>query len=258
MRHASSIIVSCFRASTACVPLQNQVAQGVFIFPPSEHTHTHCFYAERARGPVGGQAPSRARAPARRGPWAGPAPGRIAARRPRASCKRDHHWQDHLAAIAGTGAFGMKGSGGLPAGSAAPSPEAEGTPARASGRTLAPSARSAPSVDLATAPPLNTCVDHANHAAQGRGNLAEAPASPLPPLPGEEDRGMRWEWAYVLDGRVLGPHDPRPPGLPLRLVHGRAAVQLAQTATEMPGGPVPDEAATQGRPPGPPSVRAPR
>ena len=39
---------------------------------------------------------------------------------------------------------------------------------------------------------------------------------------------MRWEWAYVLEGRVLGPHDPRPPGLILQLVHGRAAIPLAK------------------------------
>ena len=68
---------------------------------------------------------------------------------------------------------------------------------------------------------------------------------------------MRWEWAYVLDGRVLGPHDPRPPGLPLRLVYGRAAARLAQAAAEMPGGPVPGEAATQGLAPGPPDEGAP-
>ena len=32
-----------FRASTACVPLQNQVAQEVFSFPPSKHTCTPVF-----------------------------------------------------------------------------------------------------------------------------------------------------------------------------------------------------------------------
>ena len=52
--------------------------------------------------------------------------------------------------------------------------------------------------------------------------------------------GMRWEWAYVLDGRVLGPHDPRPPGLQLRLVYGRAAIPLEPASTAEVLGPVPE------------------
>ena len=61
------------------------------------------------------------------------------------------------------------------------------------------------------------------------------------------DAPMRREWAYVQnDGRVLGPNDPRPPGMRLRQIYGRAPLPLPEGVVPAPpagsGGVTPDRA----------------